>query len=271
MTANRMIVVIRGGGDLATGVAQKLWRAGFTLAILELDRPTTVRRSVALSSAMMEGVAQVEDLTARQIGDPTQCPTLWEKGEIPVLADPRCDTLSQLRPYFFVDATVAKRNLGTTRDMAPVTVALGPGFAAPADVNVVVETMRGHDLGRLIVAGEALPNTGVPGEIGGKTTERVVFAPAGGIISHCHRIGDLVSRGETIFYIDGAPIPSPLDGTLRGLIAEGLRVPQGLKCADVDPRPGATANCFSISDKARCLGGAVLEACFYFGRQKGLF
>jgi xanthine dehydrogenase accessory factor len=271
MEANRLIVVLRGGGDLATGVAQKLWRAGFTLAILELPQPTTVRRTVALSTAMTEGVAQVEDLRARQISDPSFCQRLWEKGEIPVFADPCCDSLSLLRPAFFVDATVAKRNLGTTRDMAPVTVAMGPGFAAPKDVDVVIETMRGHDLGRLITAGEALPNTGVPGEIGGKAAERVVFAPRGGTISHCHKIGDLVSRGETIFFIDDTPVPSQLDGTLRGLIAEGIQVTKRLKCADVDPRPGAAANCFSISDKARCLGGAVLEACCYFGRQKGIF
>ncbi|MDR0649093.1 MAG: EF2563 family selenium-dependent molybdenum hydroxylase system protein [Synergistaceae bacterium] len=270
MTANQMTAVLRGGGDLATGVAQKLWRAGFTLVILELPYPTTVRRSVALSSAMTEGVALVEDLTARRISDPSECLALWGKGEIPVLADPLCDTLSYLRPIFLVDATVAKRNLGTSRDMAPVTVALGPGFTAPTDVDVVVETMRGHDLGRLITEGEALPNTGAPGEIGGKTTERVVFAPQDGVITHRHKIGDLVSQGETIFFIDDTPIPSPIDGTLRGLIAKMAQVSKGLKCADVDPRPGARANCFSISDKARCLGGSVLEACLYLGRQKGI-
>jgi xanthine dehydrogenase accessory factor len=271
MAADRMMAVMRGGGDLATGVAQKLWRAGFKLAILELARPTTVRRTVALSSAMFENVARVEDLTARKTDDPSQCQALWDRGEIPILEDPRCEILSQLHPAILVDATVAKRNLGTSRDMAPVTVALGPGFTAPAEVDVVVETMRGHDLGRLITDGEAFPNTGVPGMLGGKAEERVIHAPQGGTVRHCHAIGDLVSRGETIFFIDDVPVPSKLDGVLRGLIAEGLRAHQGMKCADVDPRPEAARSCFTISDKARCLGGAVLEACFYFGRKKGIF
>jgi xanthine dehydrogenase accessory factor len=271
MAANQTIAVLRGGGDLATGVAQKLWRAGFAIVILELARPTTIRRTVALSSAMMEDTAHVEDLTARRISDPAQCQSLWESGEIPVLEDPYCETLPQLNPAVLVDAMVAKRNLGTYKNMAPVTVALGPGFTAPTDVDAVVETMRGHDLGRLIMRGEALANTGMPGELGGKTVERVIHAPVDGMVRHCHNIGDRVSRGETVFFIDNVSVPSRLDGVLRGLIGAGLSVPRGMKCADVDPRPEARANCFSISDKARCLGGAVLEACFYVGRQKGLF
>ncbi|MDR1193710.1 MAG: EF2563 family selenium-dependent molybdenum hydroxylase system protein [Peptococcaceae bacterium] len=270
MALSRMTVVIRGGGDLATGVAQKLWRAGFAVALLELAQPTAIRRSVALSSAMADGASQVEDMIARRLEDPAGCQAVWEKGEIPVLADPGCDTLPVLRPSIFVDATLAKRNLGTHRGMAPVTIALGPGFSAPEDVDAVIETMRGHYLGRLITKGEAQPNTGVPGELGGKTAERVVHAPVAGVVSHRHRIGDQVSRGEIIFLIGGTAVPSPLDGTLRGLIGAGLAVHQGMKCADVDPRPAGEVDCFTISDKARCLGGAVLEACFYLGRQKGL-
>jgi xanthine dehydrogenase accessory factor len=271
MAVNQAVIVLRGGGDIATGVAQKLWRAGFPLAILELAHPTTIRRSVALSSAIDEGTARVEDLTARRVDGPAQCQALWEIGEIPILTDPHGGTLPQLRPAILVDAMVAKRNVGTRRDMAPVTIALGPGFTAPTDVDAVIETMRGHDLGRLIMDGEALPNTGVPGELGGKTAERVVHAPVEGVIRHCRKIGDRVTRGETIFFIGDIPIPSPLDGSLRGLIGAGLHVPKGMKCADVDPRPAEEVDCFNISDKARCLGGAVLEACFYVGRKKGLF
>jgi xanthine dehydrogenase accessory factor len=264
-------VVLRGGGDLATGVAQKLRRAGFDIAILELARPTAIRRAVALSSAMSEGIARVEDMTARRVGDPSECRALWKNGEIPVLADPFCETLSRLRPGILVDAMMAKRNIGTSRDMAPVTVALGPGFTAPEDVDVVVETMRGHDLGRLIFSGEALPNTGVPGVLGGKAGERVIRAPQDGVIRHIRKIGDRVSQGETVFFVGDIPVRSKLDGILRGLIGEGLLVAKGTKCADVDPRTESETSCFTISDKARCIGGSVLEACFYVGGQKGLF
>lgn len=262
------VAVVRGGGDLATGVVQKLWRAGFRTVILETEQPTAIRRTVALSSAVKENTFTVEDITACRVDSPQGCPACWQRGQVPLLVDPQAEALQQLAPAFLVDAIIAKRNMGTRKGMAPVVIALGPGFSAPGDVDAVIETMRGHSLGRLITRGAALPNTGVPGMLGGKAAERVVHAPTGGRVHHIRNIGDRVARGESLFRIDNLPVPSPLDGTLRGLIAEGIEVPKGMKCADVDPRSPSEVDVYTISDKARCLGGAVLEACLFLARQK---
>ena len=270
MMYNQDVIAVRGGGDLATGVVQKLWRAGFRTAVLEVPQPLAIRRNVAVSSAVSEGEFQVEDMRARLVADPADCDRAWADGVVPVLVDPGAGSLAWLRPAVLVDAIIAKRNLGTHRNMAPLTIALGPGFSAPQDVDAIIETMRGHDLGRLVLSGSALPNTGIPGELGGKSAERVVRAPTAGVVKHVRQLGDCVTCGETLFTVGGTPVPSPLDGLLRGLIAEGMDVPQGLKCADVDPRPAENVNWQSISDKARCLGGAVLEACFYLARLRGV-
>lgn len=263
-------VVVRGGGDLATGVIQKFHRAGFHVAVLEIPVPLAIRRSVALGTAVSEGRHAVEDLTAVRVDSPEACRQAWADGLIPVLVDPEAASLQSLRPAALVDAILAKRNLGTHRGMAPITLALGPGFSAPEDVDGVIETMRGHDLGRLITHGSALPNTGIPGEVGGQSARRVVHAPAGGLLRHIRAIGDPVAEGEVLFTLDNIPVPSPLTGILRGLLADGLTVPKGLKCADVDPRSSDHVNWRTISDKARCLGGAALEACLYIARQKNI-
>ena len=270
MMYNQDVIAVRGGGDLATGVVQKLWRAGFRTAVLEVPQPLAIRRNVAVSSAVSEGEFQVEDMRARLVVDPADCDRAWADGVVPVLVDPGAGSLAWLRPAVLVDAIIAKRNLGTHRNMAPLTIALGPGFSAPQDVDAIIETMRGHDLGRLVLSGSALPNTGIPGELGGKSAERVVRSPAAGVVKHVRQLGDCVTCGETLFTVGETPVPSPLSGLLRGLIAEGMDVPQGLKCADVDPRPAENVNWQSISDKARCLGGAVLEACFYLARLRGV-
>jgi xanthine dehydrogenase accessory factor len=255
------VIIIRGGGDLATGVAQKLWRAGFIVAILETARPTAIRRAVALSEAVYEGVATVEDITARLVESPEAFPACWAAGEIPMLVDPEAASIAAIRPAAVIDAIIAKKNLGTRMDMAPVTIALGPGFRAGVDVHAVIETTRGHDLGRLILKGGALPNTGTPGELGGKSAQRVLRAPVAGKVLHEKQIGDIIGAGETILTVDGEPVRAGFTGLLRGLIREGLSVPQGMKLADIDPR--ADVNWRTISDKARCLGGAVLEAYLY--------
>lgn len=258
------VIAVRGGGDLATGVVQKLARAGLRVVILEIGRPTVIRRTVSLAMAALDGEAAVEDILCRR-AEPDGLAACWRAGIVPLLVDPQGRRLPELRPDGLVDAIIAKRNLGTNRGMAPVTIGMGPGFTAPVDVDGVIETMRGHDLGRLILQGGALPDTGVPGLIAGHSAERVIHAPVGGVVRHRRAIGDLVQAGETIFEIDGYPVPAPIDGVLRGLISDGFTIPQGLKCADVDPR--TDIDCTTISDKARALGGAVLGAYAYI---KGL-
>jgi len=256
-------VVVRGGGDVATGVVQKLWRGGFRPVVLESAAPTAIRRSVALSQAVYDGSAAVEDVGARLIGDVSEITDCFAAGFVPVMVDEKADSISGIGPVAVVDAIIAKRNLGTTRAMAPVTIGLGPGFTAgegEAHVNVVIETMRGHDLGRLIYYGSALPNTGVPGEVGGVSRQRVIHSPTGGRLATVHVIGAMVSFGDTLAYIGSVPVLAPIDGLLRGMIRDGLLVRKGQKIADIDPREGERENWRTISDKARSIGGAVLEA-----------
>lgn len=262
------ILCVRGGGDLATGVVQKLARSGMRVVVLETAQPTVIRRTVALAVAAVEGEARVEDILCRRVDSCAQLVLCWEQGIVPLLIDPECRCLEELRPHGLIDAIIAKRNLGTHRAMAAVTLALGPGFRAPEEVDGVIETMRGHDLGRLVLDGEALPNTGTPGVIGGAGAQRVVHAPVGGTVRHVRAIGDKVEAGEPLFYIGDTPVPSPLTGLLRGLIAQGVQIPKGMKAADVDPRLDTDWN--TISDKARCLGGAALEGYLYLKGQKSL-
>jgi xanthine dehydrogenase accessory factor len=257
-------IVVRGGGDLATGVVQKFFRAGFPVVILETSAPTAIRRSVALCEAVYDGCAQVEDMNCRRISDIDELESCWQQGLIPLLIDPSGETIEQIRPSAVIDAIIAKRNLGTHKGMAPVTIALGPGFCAGEDVDVVIETMRGHDLGRLIFKGCAAANTGIPGEIGGKSGQRVIHAPACGTVVHKKQIGDVVEGGEVLFTVEGTEVRAPFTGLLRGLIREGAIVPKGMKIADIDPR--TDVDWHTISDKARCLGGAALEA--YFERKE---
>jgi xanthine dehydrogenase accessory factor len=254
-------IVVRGGGDLATGVIQKFFRAGFQVVILETSAPTAIRRSVALCEAAYDGFAQVEDMNCRRVSDIDELENCWQAREIPLLVDPAGETIGQIKPSAVIDAILAKRNLGTHRDMAPITIALGPGFRAGEDVDAVIETMRGHDLGRLIFKGSAMANTGIPGEIGGKSSQRVIHAPASGAVIHKKQIGDVVQGGDVLFTVGGIEVRAPFTGLLRGLIREGAAVPQGMKIADIDPR--ADVDWHTISDKARCLGGAALEAYFF--------
>jgi xanthine dehydrogenase accessory factor len=208
-----------------------------------------------------EGFATVEDISARLVEAPKYFPACWASGEIPVLVDPEAESIVAIRPAAVIDAILAKKNLGTNKNMAAVTIALGPGFDAGVDVSAVIETMRGHGLGRLILKGEALPNTATPGELGGKSAERVLRAPVSGVVAHHKKIGDIVKAGETVLTVGGEPVPASIAGLLRGLIREGLRVPKAMKLADIDPR--TTVNWRTVSDKARCLGGAALEAYLY--------
>lgn len=255
-------VIVRGGGDLATGVIQKFYRAGVKVLVLEVPRPTAIRRTVALCEAVANGVSHVEDMTACLIKAPGDCEKIWDKGEIPVLIDPTGESIKTVKPIGVVDAILAKKNFGTTASLAPIVLALGPGFSAPEDAHAVIETMRGHTLGALIFAGAALPDTGTPGLIAGRAVERVLRAPCNGVVEALRKIGDIVSEGDAVFKVGKNTVTAPFNGVLRGLIANGMYVTRGFKAADIDPR--FDTDCYTITDKARCIGGAALEGYLYF-------
>lgn len=269
------LLVVRGAGDLATGTIHRLKQAGFHLLVLEAEHPAAIRRQVALSEAVYAKSAQVESVKAvRMEVDLTdtknrkeallrEMERIWSENAVPVLVDPAGISIFELHPQVVVDAILAKKNLGTGREMAPLTIALGPGFTAGADVDVVIETKRGHNLGRVIRSGSAVPNTGIPGIIGGYGKERVMHAEAEGILRNVASIGDIVEAGAVIAEIETengcVPVKASLSGLLRGLIRDGYPVTKGFKIADIDPRKEELQNCFTISDKARCIAGSVLE------------
>jgi xanthine dehydrogenase accessory factor len=253
-------IVIRGAGDLATGVALRLYRAGFRrLIMLEIAHPLAVRRTVAFSEAVSQGRMTVEGVTAVFRKSPESVSDTWSTGAIPILSDPAAETLSELRPEVLIDAIIAKRNLGTNITQAPLVIGLGPGFTAGEDVHLVVETKRGHYLGRVIETGSAAANTGVPGNVGGYTIERVYWAEKQGIFSTFLNIGDMLSAGATIGKVDDVPVVAAISGVVRGLLRDGTPVTKKTKLADVDPR-GTIAYCGEVSDKALSIGGGVLEA-----------
>ena len=253
-----MLVLIRGAGDLATGVALRLYRAGFQVVMTDLERPTAIRRTVSFSQAIMDGKTVVEGVTAR-VTDSSHVAQVLQAGEIPVLVDPECRCREILEPRVLVDAILAKKNLGTTIYDAPVVIALGPGFTAGEDCHAVIETMRGHNLGRVILNGTALPDTAIPGLIGGYAGERVLRAPADGEFRSCLQIGAQVQAGDVAGYVGDAPMRCTIGGVLRGLLADGTPVYQGMKAGDVDPRC-REEHCRTASDKALAIGGGVLEA-----------
>ncbi|RHO54176.1 EF2563 family selenium-dependent molybdenum hydroxylase system protein [Eubacterium sp. AM05-23] len=255
-------IIVRGAGDIATGTIYRLYNAGFRVIALDIESPTVIRRTVAFARAIQDGTAVVEGVTARRCESIEEVCRCLKKDEIPLCVDPRGDMIRMVRPDAVVDAILAKKNLGTTRDMAKAVVALGPGFTAKEDVDAVIETNRGHYLGKILYKGMAARNTGIPGNIGGYTHERVIHAPDSGVIRLCHDIGDLVKKGEHLAFIGENPVMAKIDGVLRGMIVDGTDVKKGLKIADVDPR-GDRAYCYAISDKARNISGGVLEAVMH--------
>ena len=263
------LIIVRGAGDLATGTIHRLKKSGFRLLVLETDHPAAIRRQVALSEAVYSKSAGVEAVC---VEDEKQMIDAWKNGKVPVMVDPKGESIASMQPKVVVDAILAKRNLGTNKNMAPLTIALGPGFTAGVDVDVVIETKRGHNLGRVIREGSAYPNTGIPGIIGGYGVERVIHAPADGILKNKSKIGDIVEKGQVIAVIEASDkenesvadikkteVTATIDGLLRGLIRDNYPVTKGFKIADIDPRKEELANCFTISDKARCIAGSVLE------------
>ena len=252
------LIIIRGAGDLATAIAIRLHNSGFRVVCLEVEKPTVIRRTVSFAQAVFEGQACVEGTRARLVSI-DDIEKSFSEDCVPVLIDPAGDAIRILHPAVLIDAIIAKRNLGTSRDMAPFTIALGPGFVAGEDVDCVVETARGHNLARLIYSGSAAPNTGIPGNIEGFTSERVIHSPCSGTFRSVKKIGDIVAKGDVIAEVDGMPVRATIDGMIRGLLHDGLDVPEHFKIADIDPR-GSRADYLTCSDKARALGGAVLEA-----------
>ena len=268
------LIIVRGGGDLATGSIYKLKKIGFPVLILEVANPSAIRRNVAFCEAVYQGTQTVEDMTCYLAESLTQAEQFLLEGKLTVLVDPMGESASKLRPLAVVDAILAKKNLGTNRNMAPITVALGPGFTAGVDVDAVVETVRGHNLGRVLWSGTAAANTGIPGVIGGFGKERVIHCPAKGILRNVKHITDTVSKGEVVALVETenglVPVEATLDGILRGLIRDGYPVDVGFKMADIDPRADEYINCFTISDKARCIAGGVLEAILQRKGELGL-
>ena len=247
------MILVRGGGDLATGVIHKLHQSGYQILILECDRPSAIRRHVAFCEAVYDGTAEVEGVVCRRVTEDdirTQCRKCWAQGEIPLLTDTDGKHIRELEPEAVIDAILAKKNLGTSRDMAPLTVGLGPGFTAGEDVDYVIETMRGHNLGRIIKKGSALPNTGVPGLIAGIGKERVIHSPAAGNMKNICQIADLVEKDQVIAMVGDKPVKAAISGVNRGLIRDGYPVFAGMKIAGKCP-PGMSSRPWAFTRSIR--------------------
>ncbi len=256
----RNIIAIKGGGEMATGVTVRLKRAGFSrILMMEIEHPLAVRRMVSFSEAIHDTKTVVEGIEAVRAQDKKGIFAAWDRGQLAVLIDPEWTILKELQPQVLIDATIAKRNLGTSVEDAPLVIGLGPGFTASVDVHKVIETIRGHDLGRVIDNGPAQANTGIPGNIGGHTVDRVLRAPVSGVFHSKRVITDRIKAGDVICNVGGEKVVTKIDGVIRGLIREGTLVQNGVKIGDIDPR-GHTEYCSTVSEKSRAIGGSVLEA-----------
>jgi xanthine dehydrogenase accessory factor len=263
VSLNALKILIRGAGEMASGVGVRLYGAGFRPVFTEVEKPLCVRRTVSFADAVYEGEAEVEGVAARRVADPDEIQAEWNAGRLAVWVNEDINAASAIKPEIVIDAIIAKRNLGLHAGVAGLVIALGPGFEAPKDAHVVIETNRGHSLGRLIYDGVAEPNTGVPGVLGGESAQRVLRAPSDGIFESDLQIGDSVEAGQIVGMVASQPVKANLSGTLRGQIRPGTPVWAGLKIGDVDPR-GHRDYCFTVSDKARAIGGSVLEAILHW-------
>jgi xanthine dehydrogenase accessory factor len=256
-------ILIKGAGEMATGIAHRLFMANFkTIVMTEIPKPITVRRTVAFSEVIYERKQEVEGVKAEYAGNLEDVFDIWNRQHIAIMVDPEWRVIEELKPDVVVDAIMAKRNIGTKKDEASIVVGVGPGFYAPSDVHAVVESNRGHNLGKVIFSGFAEPHTGIPGPTMGYTKERVLRAPHKGTIKHAKVIGDEVKKGDLVLYVDETPVVASIDGTLRGLIRE-IDVEANEKIGDIDPR-SIKEYCYTITEKARAIGGGVLEAIMHF-------
>lgn len=260
------LIIIKGAGDLATGVAHKLFQCGFAILMLETPEPTVIRRTVAFAEAVYEGKQSVEGVTAVLATDTDEIPRIIDAGSVAVLVDPHWKAVQRMQPLAVVDAIIAKRNLGTVREDAPITIGLGPGFTAGHDVGAVIETQRGHNLGRVLYQGSAADNTGEPGVIAGYGVERLLRSPVAGKFMGVGQIGDMVSKDQVVARVGEQAVYAPITGVLRGMLRSGIAVSVDFKVGDIDPR-GVKEYCFTISDKARSVAGGVLEALMYLRRR----
>ena len=261
---DEVMILIRGAGEMASGVAHRLHQSHFKVCMLEIPRPIAVRREVSFCEAIYEGEKEVEGVRSKFISKPEEIHSVWQAGKIPILVDPDGEkTRRFLKSDVLVDAIMAKKNLGTHIKKAPLVIGLGPGFYAGKDVHIVIETNRGHDLGRVILKGTAEPDTGIPGNIGGYTVERVLRTMKKGVFHPQKRIGDRVNKGSVVAVVEDYPVMAKISGVVRGLVREGVEAKKGMKVGDIDPR-GKKEFCFTISDKARAIGGGVLEAILYW-------
>lgn len=259
---NKLIVVIKGAGEMATGIANRLHMSHIRQIVMtEIPEPISVRRTVAFSEVVYDGEMTVEDVHAELIQSVDKVQDIWQKKKIALIVDPKWTIVSILKPDIVIDAIMAKKNLGTKKTEASFVLGVGPGFTAPADVHAVVESNRGHNLGRVFYDGSAEPHTGIPGPTMGYTSERVLRSPHAGLVKHVKTLGDSVKKGEIVLYIDETPVNATIDGLLRGLIRE-IRVKDNEKVGDIDPR-GVKEYCFTITEKARAIGGGVLEAIMH--------
>ena len=261
---NELVVLIRGAGEMASGVIHRLHRSHFKVCLIEIPEPLAVRREVAFSEAIYDGLKEVEEVRAKLISKPEEIELTWKNENIPILVDSDAKkTRNFLKPDILVDAIMAKKNLGTQINDAPLVIGLGPGFTAGKDVHLVVETNRGHNLGRVISKGAAEADTGIPGEIGGYTIERLLRTMKKGVFHPQKSIGERVNKGAVVAVVDDFPVIAKISGVVRGLLRDGVEVKKGLKVGDIDPR-GKRELCFTISDKARAIGGGVLEGILYW-------
>lgn len=257
---NELRVAIKGAGEMASAVAWRLFMANLRCVVMmETAMPLAVRRAVAFCEAVHDGSKIVEGIEALRAASVAEIPRAWELGKIALIVDPGWQALHHIQPDVLVDAILAKQNLGTRKADANLVIGLGPGFVAGEDVHVVIESQRGHNLGRIITLGSAEPNTGIPAPIDGIAAERVLRAPAEGEFQSSCRIGDYVNKGACVGRVAATEVAGRIGGVLRGLIRPGTWVTAGLKIGDIDPRGDVTA-CFTISDKARAIAGSVLEA-----------
>ena len=257
-----MLVLIKGAGDLATGVAHRLRRCGFDIVMTEIEEPTTVRRTVDFSQAIYDKTVEVEGIKATSVENIEMIKENIANGIISVIVDKEANIIKELKPDVVVDAIIAKKNTGTSINDAPIVIAVGPGFEAGVDCQLVIETKRGHYLGKVITEGKAIPNTGIPGNIGGHTVGRIIRATSDGIIYPVAKIGDYVEEGQVVAYVDKTPVYASISGIVRGMLQEGITVFKGMKSGDIDPRC-EKEHCFTISDKARSIGGGVLEGILF--------